>query len=155
MAAYSDVADIRLNLAGFGADVISDSDINLFISKADAHINSIISNYYVLPFTQDPIPILKDISTDLTCYYATRRNYTSDSVETSDWTNEFKKDAEHKLENIKMGNTNLIDSSGAIIPLNSNMIQHNNSKYTPTFDIGSPLNWQNDPDRLDDIESVK
>ena len=152
--AYCTIADVRLNLDGFDTATISDANITSFINKADSYINSILAISYTLPFTAT-IPLLTSVSTDLTCYYVLRRNYTRDSIETSDWVEQFKKDADDILDKLKENKIDLVGSDNIIIAFGSELIQHNNEGYTPTFDIGDPLAWRNDPDRIETIEDNK
>ena len=158
---YCTVADVELNLSGFVIDTVrddettlTDAQIELFIAKADAYINSVLATVYTLPFSVT-IPFLTDISTDLACYYVLRRSYTQDSMETSSWVKEFLENAETKLKAIMDGDVSLIDSDGNVITFAGSLIDHNNAGYTPTFDIGDPLDWEVDQDRLSAIEDSR
>jgi phage gp36-like protein len=152
--AYCTIDDVRLNLDQFEENVISDADVTSFIAKAEAYINSILANVYTLPFVVT-IPLLKDVSTDLACYYVLRRNYTRDNMSTSDWVMQFWEDFNKKMEDIKDGKISLVDDSGNVIAYGSKLIQHNNENYTPTCDLGDAEDWVIDPDRLDDIADAK
>lgn len=60
------------------------------------------------------------------------------------------------MENLKMlanQELDLVDSNGALIAGRSSvaMVQSTTDAYTPTFAEDSDINWEVDPDKLDDI----
>ncbi len=63
------------------------------------------------------------------------------------------KKANENIEELLNGEAVLVDSSGDVIAVNDDAdpVLCNTTNYSPTFNEDDSVNWQVDPDKLDDI----
>lgn len=73
--AYTDVAEVKRSLRKLPSSV-TDNEINVFIAKGDAIIDSVLGIVFMIPLAIPP-QIVKNISTDLAVFYLAESFYTS------------------------------------------------------------------------------
>lgn len=128
------------------------ADLAVFAERAETVINAKIAKFYSLPFT-DRIPILETIATDIACYYfLTRRVFTQERDNESSWPDKFK-ESMGLLDEIVDGRIPLLTSSGALLPVNTSVIEvwSNNMGYRPTMTEDDARNQFIDRDKIQDI----
>jgi hypothetical protein len=64
------------------------------------------------------------------------------------------KKAYSNIDDLLKGNAELVDSSGDVIEISDDAmpILSNTTDYAQTFNVDNQLNWEVDPDKLDDID---
>ena len=103
-------------------------------------------------------PMLTSICETLVVGYMYKFMNRSPGKDQMDFANGFINQAMDNLTLIADYKADLVDSSGAVIADMSNtayQVKCNTSSYTPTFNEDDELNWEIDPDKLDDIESER
>jgi hypothetical protein len=62
------------------------------------------------------------------------------------------------LKDVAEYKRDVLDTAGSVIPDMSNTayrLESSTINYVPTFNEDDPLNWQVDPDKIDDIEDER
>lgn len=145
--AYSTPADIKIFLLNVEHYKYEDAAIVIFIAKADALIDSYLSNIYTTPFVTTPA-LIKSLSIDITCYYLLRTSYTNDRVEEKNsWVIEWYTKAIDMLKKLASKEISL----GANYLSTSSVITSSDENYTPIFDIDDVEDWKRSDSRLEDI----
>lgn len=151
---YCSASDIRELLPKITTAVMSDTVVGHFITKADAFIDSKIAARYALPLTATP-EIIKSLSADIASYYIMRREFTQDSQNKSQWTDEYSK-ALTVLDAIAAGKTQLLyPTTNVAIPVRTGALASTTGDYTPTFNVDDPECQSVDPTRLDAISEER
>jgi len=157
LGTYTTIARMRkvlLKLTGNAATgVMIDDDVDAWIVKAEAVINSKIGNKYTVPFTTVP-PVIAVFAEDITAYMIMRTMYTQDSQNKTAWIEDFKA-AISSLNAIRDGKQVVLDSSGNELSRASEEVHSNNMNYHPTFDVDDPLNQSQDDDKITEIEDAR
>lgn len=146
--------------AGYTSTV---SIIQNHITRADAFINGKLARRYDIPFDPTP-PLIANISEDITSYYSYRSLYAQDNQNSSTRLAEYQTvdatmTAFALLEQLRLGELDLVNTAGALIPENSDTqddsVESTNEDYTPIFDVDDTLNQCVDCDRLTDIKNAR
>lgn len=110
-----------------------------------------------MPFTSTP-PLVQTISEDLTAYFTYRSFYTQDNMNKSDYFAELREEAMKLLEQIKDGDMDLVDSTGAVIGEKTgtaSIIDSTTRSYHSTFDIDPIDEATFDSDRLEAVRDAR
>jgi len=161
--AYTDTATVRGTSAaswkdghiiGISDTILSNSAVNIRISKADTIINAKLSKRYSVPFSDTP-PLIKEISTGLSCYFIMRDMFTRDGQNKNDWVDEYKMYLE-MLDQIVNGEIPLVDNEGTAISQSEvDDLWSNTQDYDTITDMDDIENWKIDGDRTDDIGDTR
>jgi phage gp36-like protein len=147
--AYTTVANVRAVVRKVTAAVMTDAEITAFIVKGDAVVNSKIASRYSLPLASTP-PLLETISTDIAAYYIMRTLFTRDGQNRNEWIDDYRASMK-LLDEIRNGDTVLVDTTGAEVGTKSGGLYSTTSDYTPAFDMDDPENQQVDHDLIESI----
>lgn len=138
---------------------LTNTHINdIFVTKAEADIDSAVSKRYSLPFSSTP-PLIKSLAQDLTMYYIARRYFTQNKKDKNDWVTEYRTNAFEVLDDLAKGDMLLLDGSKQVISARTdqNQIWSNvtdTTDYNPTMDERDPSSQRIDPRKLDDLDEV-
>lgn len=144
-------------VAGYTATV---DIVEAQIPRAESFVNGkVIRRYDVSGFSSGAaVQPLKTLAEDITCYYTYRELFTSDNQNENEWTDKYYL-AVDMLDQIMKGDLDILDSDNNIIEERQSSsydrVESNTEDYAPTFDEGSVLDWENDPDKISDIEDSK
>lgn len=134
---------------------VTAATINRHISRADAKINSMICKQYAVPISPTP-PLLASISEDIVTYYTYRSFFTQDNYNKLDSLTEFMTIALKDLNEISLGNLNLIDTSGSQITkvdsTGESFVDSTTIYAQSFFDIDTEYDWKFNDDLVDGIE---
>lgn len=150
---YTDAADIKRLIPDIeqSSNFDSDSEIDAYISEAEALVNSKLSARYSVPFSETIPPIIKYITGRVTVYNILLTEYTQDAINDSAWVEQYK-DALDMLTRIADGESNLVDSEGNDL-ISGSTIETYHGDYTPIFGLDDYLEQSVDSDLLDDLEN--
>lgn len=157
MGYYVVTDDIRTLMIGIEFDQLT-SDLSVkCINQAEAEINKYLSKRYdissFINTTTSVPPIVRSLTEKLSVGYMYRymARTTKDEM---DRANEYIKDSLENLQNLSVGNLDLLNTAGSAITekaTSSYRIQSNTDGYHSTFDEDDPLKWKVDSNKLDDI----
>jgi phage gp36-like protein len=166
---YCIVADVRkivdANDSGRGVTsvILANEQVELHINRAENLINAYVGAKYTVPFVSGSIPpLINTICIDIAAYYVFVVLFTRDSVNRNDWVEEWytrhidvdnQKDG--TLDKIRDGKLPVLLDDGTEAPIGTAAIKSNTQNYIPTFDEGSVLGWEPDPNKITDIENSK
>jgi len=162
MGLYVTTTAISLILPGFlkGNTTTSDTEgTNIFarqIENAESKVNAIIaSRYDITRFTSGSIPpLLRKLTEDIAVYNVIRlTGYRSD--DRNEYLDDYKR-AEETLEKIIKGQINLTYTDGSAVPtIATSRFISSTRNYTPITGLDDPINWQRDPDEINDQKSKR
>jgi len=133
------------------------AEINeIFVTKAEADIDTVLSGRYSLPFSSTP-PLIRSLAQDLSVYYVARRFYTQNAKDKNDWVDDFRTNAFDMLEKLREGEMNLLNSSKEVISTRTDLTQvwsnvTDTTDYNPTMDERDEIMQRVDPRLLDDLQ---
>ncbi len=133
------------------------AEINeIFVTKAEADIDTAISGRYTLPFSSTP-PLIRSLAQDLTLYYIARRFFTQNAKDKNEWVDDYRTNAFEMLEKLRDGKINLLNSSKEIISTRTDQTQiwsdaTDTTDYNPTMDERDAILQRTDPRLLDDLQ---
>ena len=153
--AYCTQQDLRQEYRDLDEFEMISEDVDAFIAKSAATIDSHLALSYSVPFTAVPStpPIIREIAKDLSLVYIFTRHYTQEKRNSSDWVNQRREDAFDLLERLSDANDSLsiVTSSGLVIGTSTTqqqiLGQRENDK--PVFDMRDLIDQRIDPDRLE------
>jgi phage gp36-like protein len=104
--AYCTPEDIRLLIPLIDTEIMDDSEMIKFISKAESYVDSKLRDTYVVPIS--PVPeIIKHVTAEYTGYLVLRTVYFQNSPNMTEVTKELKDSADQILTGLANGELNL------------------------------------------------
>ena len=130
------------------------TQVEFFISQAEAEINGRLAARYALPFSAVP-PLVAAISTEYALLKLMDRFFSAEAPTKNDWKEVRRKELKELLAGIADGTVLLVNASGAVLGQSAGAtIESDTSGYTPTFNHLNPVYQEIDSDRLDDEEDA-
>lgn len=157
MGKYTTSIDIRKLFRELDtAEDFNDNDIDFFIVQAESEIDGKVAARYTLPFSETP-PLIKTIATEKSLIKVLDRFFTGQTEHENDWRNTRKKECDALLDGIVGGEITLVTSAGIVLGPRADIhnILSSTDIYVPTFDHGSAIRQEVDPDRIQDEEDEK
>lgn len=134
---------------GSGAANYSNDRIEERINRADSLIDSYCASVYSIPFGT-VTKIVELMSIEVTCYFIMRSLYSSDSHNVMEWTEKYK-EVIKRLEEIRDGKLQIVDSTGSELTKVGSRIRSNTKDYIPEGDIDLIEYWEKSGTKLDNI----
>ena len=133
---------------------VSSEHIAQYIDDAEAEVNAKLANLYAIPI--EGAPMIIAIATDLTMWRIMGlRIFQGETLKDSPWPDRFK-EARDQLDAIAKGTVTLVNTAGQVIPGNGQGdVWSSSERYNPTTNEDNPLLWQQDRDKLEDIEDAR
>jgi hypothetical protein len=127
-----------------GADQISST----YIVYAETYLDSTLASHFATPFSQE-IMLIKDMAIDYTYWRAGRFKL--------DNATEVGSSVVETINMLKNGQMILVDTDGNEIPAVQVVagIYSTTQSYGPTFDMDDPLDWETDPDQVQDARDKR
>lgn len=137
-----------------GSDAAGAAAFSAHIDRAEALVNSRLTNRFALPFTTVP-PLVRSMAEDIACFYALRAAIAQDGQVDNKQIERFASGFE-TLELVAGGKMGLAMTDGSAFSANSaNRIKSSTLGYSPTFNLDEPKDWAIDEDRLSDIGDAR
>lgn len=136
------------------ATTVKSEHIAQFIDDAEAEVNAKLASLYTIPIEGAPMVIT--ISTDLTMWRIMGlRIFNAETLKDSPWPDRFK-EARDQLDAIAAGKVSLVNTEGQVIAGNGQGdVWSSSERYVPTTNEDNPMLWQQDRDKLEDIEDAR
>ncbi len=164
-ASPSDIVAILPGLPQVGEGGSSDTValIDQHNRRAFALINGKLAKRYEVPFgggthtALDIPPQIRQIAEEYVSFWTYRSSFPKDSVVINEWTETLKEGAVADLEMLRNAEIDLVDVNGALITERgaASKIDTTTIDFKPTFDESNPLDWQIDPDKLDQLDGER
>jgi len=128
------------------------------LSRASAIVDAKLSKRYAVPLT-DTCPVIDAITEDIASYYSYRSYFKQDNHNRMADLQELRDEAFANLEQIRLGEMDLVDSLGNVIAERStgahSLVDSNTKDYQPFFDVDKDTSWAFDSDMLDAIDDKR
>lgn len=99
---YCTPADVRVVIPLVDEQAMSDTDMQVFITKAENLVNAKLRDTYLVPF--DPVPsIVTDVTAEYAAYLVYRTLFSQNSPNSSDYVKDLYDSAEKMLREISNG----------------------------------------------------
>lgn len=137
-----------------GSDAGGAAAFSAHIDRAEAVVNSKLTNRFALPFTTVP-PLVRSMAEDIACFYALRAAIAQDGQVDNKQIERFSP-AFDTLDQVAAGKMGLALTDGSAVSANStSRIRSSTLDYAPTFNLDDPKDWAIDEDRLSDIGDAR
>ena len=153
MGTYATTSSYDVILVGTTLDTATTSVISKCITWAENEINKKLAKRYDISSFQTSVPpMLTTMCEQLALGYFYDNN-SRGSKEGGVRADRLIKRVMDNLNELAMGKLELVNSAGSIITARGTAkgVLSSTSDYTSTFAEDDPLNWNVDPDKLDDI----
>jgi len=163
MGIYINTAtSLTSTMRGVDFNTAAIASINKYIEWSEAEINKYLSKRYDLSSntfqtTTSVPPLVRSWCERLVPSYYYQFG-TRGGKEQRSLAREMRKDVIDNLMMVRDYKMDLVNTAGSVITDFSNTAYRclsNTDDYTPTFNEDDPLNWEIDPDKLDDIASER
>lgn len=158
MGIYTTTTSMQILMVGTEFDAITTSLCGRLITHAENEINKYLSKRYdVNSFQASVPPLVTSLCETLTEGYMFQRMARGGKESMA----QGKMLISQAIENLKLiadYKADLLDSSGDVVAESASgayTILSTTSDYSNTFNEDNPLNWEVDPDKLDDIDSER
>ncbi len=150
-ASYATVDDVLDLCTRIGSiSTVTSAHVRRMIGMAQADVDAKLAKKYDLPFTSE-VPFLTVLTANLAVYYSTRKHFTREKSNKSDWVDSYKIEAERLLQQLLENQVELIDTGGTVIdPSDSEGPSSNTEDYIPTFSELPFTEHEVDEDKLTD-----
>lgn len=155
MGQYATTTSIALLLPGYLREDSTSTDkkgrdmFAAHITRAEGLVNGYLVQKYSLPFTTVP-PMVRQLTEDITCYFALRGALTGDGKTANPYMLEFKTALE-TLKDLVDGDLALTLTDGSALPVAaSNRFLSSTENYNRNFGMDDAPDWRRDPNEVED-----
>lgn len=115
---------------------VTSATVFSYIGRAEARVDAVVAQRYTVPVPGSP-PLLKEATETLALGLLTRRFFSQEMENKSDWVKDFFTDADAILTSLAAGSMTLISSAGVIISATQTAlgVWSSTKDYHPTMDF--------------------
>src|SRR5688572_27768273 len=104
--AYCSPTDVRLLVPILDESAMPDSQMEVYIKRAEGYVDGKLRDTYIVPF--EPVPeLIKDVTAEYAAYLALRTVYSQNSPNSNEMVQALKESAEQLLNDLDLGELSL------------------------------------------------